>query len=130
MAGSLLGRLSDAMSYTCVGPFLYSRYTQAPLSGLRKCDVDKQRARTNESAQKRQLSLALSVSDLLLPPSVRSIPLNLFSLSQITAMAQAFNKLGGIFPKGSGKGLIGGAGALIALGTVGYGINAALFNGK
>lgn len=45
-------------------------------------------------------------------------------------MAQAFNKLGGIFPQGSGKGLAGGLGALIALGAVGYGINAALFNGN
>src|SRR5690554_5835077 len=45
-------------------------------------------------------------------------------------MAQAFNKLGGIFPKGSGKGLIGGAGALIALGSIGFGLNASLFNGK
>jgi prohibitin 2 len=45
-------------------------------------------------------------------------------------MAQAFNKLGGIFPKGSGKGLAGGAGALITLGALGYGINASLFNGK
>ncbi|KAG9323067.1 hypothetical protein KVV02_004619 [Mortierella alpina] len=43
-------------------------------------------------------------------------------------MAQAFNKLGGIFPKGSGKGLVGGAGALITLGTLGYCFNAALFN--
>jgi prohibitin 2 len=45
-------------------------------------------------------------------------------------MAQAFNKLGGIFPKGSGKGIAGGVGALLALGGVGYGLNAALFNGK
>ena len=45
-------------------------------------------------------------------------------------MAQAFNKLGGIFPKGSGKGAASGLGALIALGTVGYAFNAALFNGN
>lgn len=45
-------------------------------------------------------------------------------------MAQAFNKLGGIFPKGSGKGLFGGAGALITIGALGYGINTALFNGN
>lgn len=45
-------------------------------------------------------------------------------------MAQAFNKIGGIFPKGSGKGIAGGVGALIALGAVGYGVNAALFNGN
>ena len=45
-------------------------------------------------------------------------------------MAQAFNKLGGIFPKGSGKGLAGGAGALITLGAIGYGLNASLFNGN
>ncbi|KAG0278139.1 Prohibitin-2, subunit of the prohibitin complex (Phb1p-Phb2p) [Linnemannia exigua] len=43
-------------------------------------------------------------------------------------MAQAFNKLGGIFPKGSGKGIAGTAGALLALGGIGYGINASLFN--
>ncbi|KAF9439076.1 Prohibitin-2, subunit of the prohibitin complex (Phb1p-Phb2p) [Entomortierella beljakovae] len=43
-------------------------------------------------------------------------------------MAQAFNKLGGIFPKGSGKGLVGGASALITLGALGYGLNASLFN--
>ncbi|KAI1315824.1 Prohibitin-2, subunit of the prohibitin complex (Phb1p-Phb2p) [Mortierella claussenii] len=43
-------------------------------------------------------------------------------------MAQAFNRLGGIFPKGSGKGAAGGAGALIALGALGYGFNASLFN--
>jgi len=45
-------------------------------------------------------------------------------------MAQVFTKLGGIFPKGSGKGIAGGAGALITLGALGYGLNAALFNGK
>lgn len=45
-------------------------------------------------------------------------------------MAQFVNKVGGIFPKGSGKGLFGGAGALITLGALGYGLNAALFNGK
>ncbi|KAK3844898.1 MAG: prohibitin-2 [Linnemannia gamsii] len=43
-------------------------------------------------------------------------------------MAQAFNKLGGIFPKGSGKGIAGTAGALLALGGIGYGVNASLFN--
>ena len=45
-------------------------------------------------------------------------------------MAQVFNRLGGILPKGSGKGIFGGAGALIALGAVGYGVNASLFNGN
>ncbi|KAH7058381.1 prohibitin-2 [Linnemannia elongata] len=43
-------------------------------------------------------------------------------------MAQAFNRLGGIFPKGSGKGIAGGVGALLALGGVGFGLNASLFN--
>lgn len=45
-------------------------------------------------------------------------------------MAQVFNRLGGIFPKGSGKGIAGGAGALITLGALGYGLNASLFNGN
>jgi hypothetical protein len=45
-------------------------------------------------------------------------------------MAQAFNRLGGALPKGSGKGIIGGIGALAAIGALGFGINAALFNGK
>jgi prohibitin 2 len=45
-------------------------------------------------------------------------------------MAQVFNRLGGIFPKGSGKGIFGGAGALITLGAIGYGVNASLFNGN
>jgi prohibitin 2 len=43
---------------------------------------------------------------------------------------QAAQKLGGMFPQGSGKSLGGAAGALIVLGGLGYGINAALFNGK
>ncbi|KAG0057222.1 Prohibitin-2, subunit of the prohibitin complex (Phb1p-Phb2p) [Gryganskiella cystojenkinii] len=43
-------------------------------------------------------------------------------------MAQVFNRLGGIFPQGSGKGIAGGAGALITLGALGYGLNASLFN--
>ncbi|KAL1916237.1 uncharacterized protein VTP21DRAFT_5854 [Calcarisporiella thermophila] len=41
---------------------------------------------------------------------------------------QAFNKLGSMFPKGSGKGLLTGSGVLLGLGAVGYGINASLFN--
>jgi prohibitin 2 len=43
---------------------------------------------------------------------------------------QAAQRLGGMFPQGSGKGLGSAAGALIALGGLGYGINTALFNGK
>jgi hypothetical protein len=43
---------------------------------------------------------------------------------------QAAQKLGGMFPQGSGKGIGGAAGALIVLGGLGYGINTALFNGK
>jgi prohibitin 2 len=43
---------------------------------------------------------------------------------------QAAQKLGGMFPQGSGKGIGGVAGALVVLGGLGYGINAALFNGK
>jgi len=42
---------------------------------------------------------------------------------------QAINRLGGMLPKGGGKGLFTGAGALITLGTIGLGINASLFNG-
>ncbi|KAL1920266.1 uncharacterized protein VTP21DRAFT_1412 [Calcarisporiella thermophila] len=41
---------------------------------------------------------------------------------------QAVNRLKGMFPKGSGKGLITGTGALIGLGVLGFGINASLFN--
>ncbi|CAM0140774.1 Prohibitin-2, subunit of the prohibitin complex (Phb1p-Phb2p) [Umbelopsis sp. WA50703] len=41
---------------------------------------------------------------------------------------QAAQRLGGMFPKGSGKGLGGAAGAIITLGALGYGINASLFN--
>lgn len=43
---------------------------------------------------------------------------------------QAAQKLGGMFPQGAGKGLGGAIGAITVLGAVGYGINAALFNGK
>lgn len=43
---------------------------------------------------------------------------------------QAAQRLGGLFPQGSGKGLGSAAGALIVLGGLGYGINASLFNGK
>ncbi|CAI2179638.1 19781_t:CDS:2, partial [Funneliformis geosporum] len=41
---------------------------------------------------------------------------------------QAINRLSGMLPKGGGKGLFTGAGALITLGAVGLGINASLFN--
>ncbi|KAI9316200.1 prohibitin-2 [Dichotomocladium elegans] len=41
---------------------------------------------------------------------------------------QAAQKLGGFFPKGSGKGIGSAAGALITLGALGYGVNASLFN--
>ncbi|KAI9249905.1 prohibitin-2 [Sporodiniella umbellata] len=41
---------------------------------------------------------------------------------------QAAQRLGGLFPKGSGKGIGGAVGALAVLGGVGYGINASLFN--
>jgi len=68
-------------------------------------------------------------------PHIRLIAFNGFPTllihSPITStMAQVFNRLGGIFPKGSGKGIAGGAGALITLGALGYGLNAALFNGN
>jgi prohibitin 2 len=43
---------------------------------------------------------------------------------------QAAQKLGGMFPKGSGKGAGSAAGALVVLGALGYGVNASLFNGK
>ena len=42
---------------------------------------------------------------------------------------QAINRLGGMLPKGGGKSLFTGTGALIVLGAVGLGINASLFNG-
>jgi prohibitin 2 len=42
---------------------------------------------------------------------------------------QAAQKLGGMFPQGSGKGVGGAVGAIAVLGALGYGINAALFNG-
>ncbi|CDS11903.1 Putative Prohibitin-2 [Lichtheimia ramosa] len=41
---------------------------------------------------------------------------------------QAAQKLGGMFPKGAGKGVGSAAGALVTLGALGYGINASLFN--
>ncbi|CAO3594223.1 unnamed protein product [Absidia cylindrospora] len=41
---------------------------------------------------------------------------------------QAAQKLGGMFPKGSGKGAGSAAGALVVLGALGYGVNASLFN--
>ncbi|KAI8140248.1 prohibitin-2 [Fennellomyces sp. T-0311] len=41
---------------------------------------------------------------------------------------QAAQKLGGMFPKGSGKGLGSAAGAIVVLGALGYGVNASLFN--
>lgn len=43
---------------------------------------------------------------------------------------QAAQKLGGMFPKGSGKGLGSAVGAIAVLGGLGYGVNSALFNGK
>lgn len=43
---------------------------------------------------------------------------------------QAAQKLGGMFPQGTGKGLGGAVGALAVLGALGYGINASLFNGN
>ena len=42
---------------------------------------------------------------------------------------QAISRLSGMLPKGGGKGLFTGMGALITLGAVGLGINASLFNG-
>ncbi|KAI9475930.1 MAG: prohibitin-2 [Benjaminiella poitrasii] len=41
---------------------------------------------------------------------------------------QAAQKLGGMFPQGSGKGIGSAFGALAVLGGLGYGINASLFN--
>ncbi|KAI8087733.1 prohibitin-2 [Gilbertella persicaria] len=41
---------------------------------------------------------------------------------------QAAQKLGGMFPQGSGKGIGGAVGALAVLGGLGYGVNASLFN--
>ncbi|KAI8642561.1 prohibitin-2 [Parasitella parasitica] len=41
---------------------------------------------------------------------------------------QAAQRLGGLFPKGSGKGLSSAIGAITVLGGLGYGINASLFN--
>jgi len=41
---------------------------------------------------------------------------------------QAINRLGGMLPKGGGKGLFTSAGTLIVLGAAGLGINASLFN--
>ncbi|CEG75146.1 Putative Prohibitin-2 [Rhizopus microsporus] len=41
---------------------------------------------------------------------------------------QAAQKLGGMFPGGSGKGIGSAAGALVVLGALGYGVNASLFN--
>ncbi|GAA5794703.1 prohibitin-2 [Helicostylum pulchrum] len=41
---------------------------------------------------------------------------------------QAAQRLGGIFPQGSGKGIGAAAGAITVLGALGYGFNAALFN--
>ncbi|KAI7905734.1 prohibitin-2 [Cokeromyces recurvatus] len=41
---------------------------------------------------------------------------------------QAAQRLGGMFPKGSGKGVGSTASALIVLGALGYGVNASLFN--
>lgn len=43
---------------------------------------------------------------------------------------QAAQKLGGMFPQGSGKGIGGAVGAITVLGALGYGINASLFNGN
>ena len=42
---------------------------------------------------------------------------------------QAAQRLGGMFPGGSGKGIGSAAGALVVLGALGYGVNASLFNG-
>ncbi|KAG1204170.1 hypothetical protein G6F70_000741 [Rhizopus microsporus] len=41
---------------------------------------------------------------------------------------QAAQRLGGMFPGGSGKGIGSAAGALVVLGALGYGVNASLFN--
>ncbi|CAO0799830.1 band 7 family-domain-containing protein [Mucor lusitanicus] len=41
---------------------------------------------------------------------------------------QAAQKLGGMFPQGSGKGIGGAVGAIAVLGALGYGVNASLFN--
>ncbi|CAO0795107.1 unnamed protein product [Mucor circinelloides] len=41
---------------------------------------------------------------------------------------QAAQRLGGMFPKGSGKGLGSAVGAITVLGALGYGVNASLFN--
>ncbi|KAG0743569.1 hypothetical protein G6F57_000955 [Rhizopus arrhizus] len=41
---------------------------------------------------------------------------------------QAAQRLGGMFPKGSGKGTGSAVGALVVLGALGYGVNASLFN--
>lgn len=43
---------------------------------------------------------------------------------------QAAQRLGGLFPQGSGKGIGSATGALVVLGALGYGVNASLFNGN
>jgi hypothetical protein len=53
-----------------------------------------------------------------------------FFISKMAQQAkQAAQKLGGLFPQGSGKGVGSAVGALVTLGALGYGINASLFNG-
>ena len=42
---------------------------------------------------------------------------------------QAISKISNMIPKGGGKGIFTGTGALLALGALGFGINASLFNG-
>ena len=61
------------------------------------------------------------------PPFLFSIHLN-FKMAQ--QAKQAAQRLGGLFPQGSGKGAGSAAGALVVLGALGYGINASLFNGN
>lgn len=43
---------------------------------------------------------------------------------------QAAQRLGGLFPQGSGKGAAAATGAIVILGALGYGVNASLFNGE
>ncbi|CAJ0912478.1 11220_t:CDS:10 [Entrophospora sp. SA101] len=54
---------------------------------------------------------------------------NNFNINSMASQGrQTINRLSSMLPKGGGKGLFTGTGAVLALGTLGFGINASLFN--
>ncbi|CAJ0762265.1 13946_t:CDS:2 [Entrophospora sp. SA101] len=85
------------------------------------------RLSVNKDNNKDSGNINLSIpKELLLPGAVLTLALVIVSMA--SQGRQTINRLSSMLPKGGGKGLFTGTGAVLALGTLGFGINASLFN--